>query len=114
MYTCRARCVGARVTTARLLEVHYRGKTIADVLDMPIEEGLEFFAAVPAIASTPSDAGRCGPGYVRLGQPAPTLSGGEAQRVKLSAELQKRSTDARFTCWTSRRRVCISRTSANS
>ena len=74
------------------LEVHYKGKTIAEVLDMPIEEALEFFAAVPAIARHLSTLVDVGLGYVRMGQSAPTLSGGEAQRVKLASELQKRST----------------------
>jgi excinuclease ABC subunit A len=72
--------------------VHYKGKTIAEVLDMPIEEALEFFAAVPPIARHLKTLVEVGLGYVRMGQSAPTLSGGEAQRVKLSAELQKRST----------------------
>jgi excinuclease ABC subunit A len=74
------------------LEVHYKGKTIAEVLNMPIEEAAEFFAAVPPIRRHLATLVDVGLGYVRLGQPAPTLSGGEAQRVKLSAELQKRST----------------------
>jgi excinuclease ABC subunit A len=74
------------------LEVHYKGKTIAEVLDMPIEEAAEFFAAIPAIARHLNTLVQVGLGYVRLGQPAPTLSGGEAQRVKLASELQKRST----------------------
>ena len=84
-------CHGARYNR-ETLEVHYKGKTIAEVLDMPIEEAAEFFAAVPAIARHMKTLGEVGLGYVRLGQPAPTLSGGEAQRVKLSSELQKRST----------------------
>ena len=72
--------------------MHYKGKTIAEVLDMPIEEAVEFFAAVPPIARHMKTLVEVGLGYVRLGQPATTLSGGEAQRVKLSSELQKRST----------------------
>lgn len=84
-------CHGARYNR-ETLEVHYKGKTIAEILDMPIEEALEFFAAVPAIARHMKTLVEVGLGYVRLGQPATTLSGGEAQRVKLAAELQKRST----------------------
>ena len=84
-------CHGARYNR-ETLEVHFKGKTIADVLDMPIEQASEFFAAVPAISRHLSTLVDVGLGYVRLGQPAPTLSGGEAQRVKLSTELQKRST----------------------
>lgn len=84
-------CHGARYNR-ETLEVHYKGKTIAEVLDMPIEEAVDFFAAVPAIARHMKTLVEVGLGYVRLGQPATTLSGGEAQRVKLSSELQKRST----------------------
>ncbi|THV13239.1 excinuclease ABC subunit UvrA [Nocardioides caeni] len=84
-------CHGARYNR-ETLEVHYKGKTIAEVLDMPIEEALEVFGAVPAIARHMKTLTEVGLGYVRLGQPATTLSGGEAQRVKLAAELQKRST----------------------
>ena len=84
-------CHGARYNR-ETLEVHYKGKTISEVLDMPIEIGLEFFEAVPPIARHLRTLVDVGLGYVRLGQPAPTLSGGEAQRVKLASELQKRST----------------------
>ena len=84
-------CHGARYNR-ETLEVHFKGKTISEVLDMPIEEALEFFEAVPPIARHLRTLVDVGLGYVRLGQSAPTLSGGEAQRVKLSAELQKRST----------------------
>lgn len=74
------------------LEVKWRGKSIADVLDMPCEDALEFFSAQPVIARHLQTMVDVGLGYVRLGQPAPTLSGGEAQRVKLASELSKRST----------------------
>jgi len=84
-------CHGARYNR-ETLEVHFKGRTVAEVLDMPIEEALSFFAAMPAIARHLSTLVDVGLGYVRLGQPAPTLSGGEAQRVKLASELQKRST----------------------
>ncbi|WP_396403341.1 excinuclease ABC subunit UvrA [Kocuria rhizophila] len=83
-------CKGARYNR-ETLEVHYKGKNIAEVLDMPIEEAAEFFAPFTAIARYLNTLVEVGLGYVRLGQPATTLSGGEAQRVKLAAELQKRS-----------------------
>ncbi len=83
-------CEGARYNR-ETLEVHYKGKTIAEVLDMPIEEACEFFEPITSIHRYLKTLTQVGLGYVRLGQPAPTLSGGEAQRVKLAAELQKRS-----------------------
>ncbi len=84
-------CHGARYNR-ETLEVHYKGKTIAEVLDMSIEEASEFFQPITSIHRYLKTLDDVGLGYVRLGQPAPTLSGGEAQRVKLAAELQKRST----------------------
>ena len=84
-------CHGARYNR-ETLEVHYKGKTIADVLDMPIEIAHQFFESMPTIARYLKTLCDVGLGYVRLGQAATTLSGGEAQRVKLATELQRRST----------------------
>ncbi|MGH1505285.1 MAG: excinuclease ABC subunit UvrA [Acidimicrobiales bacterium] len=84
-------CKGARYNRDTL-EILFKGKNISEVLDMPISEALEFFSNQPPIARHLQTLCDVGLGYVRLGQPAPTLSGGEAQRVKLAAELAKRST----------------------
>ncbi|NDA82770.1 MAG: excinuclease ABC subunit A, partial [Actinobacteria bacterium] len=84
-------CHGARYNR-ETLEVHYKSKTIAQVLDMPIERATDFFESIPSIHRYLKTLCDVGLGYVRLGQSAPTLSGGEAQRVKLATELQRRST----------------------
>ena len=84
-------CHGKRYNE-QTLEVHYKGKTISDVLDMPVSEAVEFFEAISGIARHLRTLNDVGLGYVRLGQSATTLSGGEAQRVKLASELQRRST----------------------
>ena len=84
-------CKGKRYNRDTL-EITFKGKNISEVLAMPIEEALEFFANQPPIARHMQTLVDVGLGYVRLGQPAPTLSGGEAQRVKLASELAKRST----------------------
>lgn len=84
-------CKGKRYNR-EALEVTYRGKTIADVLDMTLDEALEFFDAIPSIKNKLVTLSKVGLGYVHLGQSATTLSGGEAQRIKLSTELSKRST----------------------
>ncbi len=84
-------CKGQRYNRDTL-DITFKGKNVAEVLDMPCEEALEFFANQPAIARHMQTIVDVGLGYVRLGQPAPTLSGGEAQRVKLASELAKRST----------------------
>ena len=84
-------CQGKRYNR-ETLEVLYKGKSIADVLDMTVEEAEKFFAAVPAIKSKMETLNRVGLSYIKVGQQATTLSGGEAQRVKLAKELSKRAT----------------------
>ncbi|MGI8711491.1 MAG: excinuclease ABC subunit UvrA, partial [Acidimicrobiales bacterium] len=84
-------CKGARYNRDTL-DIEFKGKNVAEVLDLPCEQALEFFANQPVIARHMQTLVDVGLGYVRLGQPAPTLSGGEAQRIKLASELSKRST----------------------
>ncbi len=88
-------CQGKRYNR-EALEINYKGKNIADVLDMTVEEGLVFFENIPQIRRRVETLFDVGLGYIKLGQPAPTLSGGEAQRVKLSLELSKRATGSTF------------------
>ncbi len=88
-------CKGDRYNR-ETLQVTYRGKTVADVLDMTVEEALHFFENIPPIKRKLQTLYDVGLGYIRMGQPATTLSGGEAQRVKLASELQKRSTGRTF------------------
>ena len=84
-------CKGKRYNR-ETLEVHYKGKSIHDVLEMTVDEGVLFFEHIPAIARKLQTLQEVGLGYLKIGQPATTLSGGEAQRVKLSTELSKRAT----------------------
>jgi excinuclease ABC subunit A len=84
-------CHGSRFNR-ETLEVKYRGKSIADVLDMTVESGVEFFHAIPSIRHKLETLQKVGLGYIKLGQSATTLSGGEAQRVKLAKELSRRAT----------------------
>ena len=84
-------CAGKRYNR-EALEIHYKGKTISDVLEMTVEEALGFFANVPAVATRLRTLNEVGLGYIHLGQPATTLSGGEAQRIKLATELSRRAT----------------------
>jgi excinuclease ABC subunit A len=88
--TCEV-CKGKRYNR-ETLEVKYKGRSISDVLEMSVSEGVEFFANIPPIARHMQTLSDVGLGYIKLGQPAPTLSGGEAQRIKLSSELHKRAT----------------------
>jgi excinuclease ABC subunit A len=88
-------CKGKRYNR-ETLEIHYKGKNVAEILEMNVEEALKFFEAVPSIKSKLQTLNDVGMGYIHLGQPATTLSGGEAQRVKLATELSKRATGKTF------------------
>ncbi len=88
-------CKGQRYNR-ETLEIHYKGKNVAEILEMTVEEALGFFSAVPSIRNKLQTLHDVGMGYVHLGQPATTLSGGEAQRVKLATELSKRATGKTF------------------
>ena len=92
MYVLCDVCHGARYNR-ETLQIRYKDKNIAEVLNMTVSEGLEFFEAIPPLQRRLKTLQDVGLGYIRLGQPAPTMSGGEAQRVKLSKELSKRATD---------------------
>ena len=91
VYVPCEQCHGKRYNR-ETLDIRFKGKTIADVLDMPVEEALEFFEHIPKIRRRLETLNDVGLGYIRLGQPATTLSGGEAQRVKLATELSKVAT----------------------
>jgi excinuclease ABC subunit A len=88
-------CKGKRYNR-ETLEIHYKGKNVAEILEMNVEEALAFFEAVPSIRAKLATLNDVGMGYIHLGQPATTLSGGEAQRVKLATELSKRATGKTF------------------
>jgi excinuclease ABC subunit A len=91
VYVTCDQCKGKRYNR-ETLEILFRGKSIADVLDMTVEEGAEFFKAVPAVREKMATLARVGLGYIKIGQQATTLSGGEAQRIKLAKELSRRAT----------------------
>jgi excinuclease ABC subunit A len=88
-------CKGKRYNR-ETLEIHYKGKNVAEILEMTVDEALDFFNAVPSIRSRLQTLHDVGMGYIHLGQPATTLSGGEAQRVKLATELARRATGRTF------------------
>lgn len=91
VYVTCEECKGKRYNK-EALEIHYKGRSISDVLDMTVEEALDFFANIPAIKTKLQTLFEVGLGYIKLGQPATTLSGGEAQRIKLASELSRKST----------------------
>ena len=91
VYITCPECKGARYNQ-EALEIHYKDKNISEVLDMTVDEALKFFENIPAIKTKLAVISEVGLGYIKLGQPATTLSGGEAQRIKLSTELSRKST----------------------
>ena len=113
VYVTCDQCRGARYNR-ETLDIKFRDKSIADVLDMTVEVACDFFQAVPAIRDKMETLRRVGLGYIKVGQQATTLSGGEAQRVKLAKELSRRGhrADALYSS-TNRPRVCISTMSRN-
>ena len=102
-------CDGKRFKP-QVLEVKYRGRSIRQVLDLTVREALAFFGSSPKVLRRLQVLDEIGLGYLRLGQPATTLSGGEAQRIKIAAHLSSTSGERRCTCSTSRRRGCTSMT----
>jgi len=104
-------CNGRRFNR-ETLQVHYKGKSIADVLQMDVQEALEHFGAIPKISAMLQTLHDVGLDYIKLGQPSPTLSGGEAQRIKLARELVKKSTGRTLYILMNRRRDCTSTTSS--
>ena len=105
-------CKGKRYN-AQTLEIKYKGKSISDVLEMRVDEAAEFFSTIPRIHGQLKTIADVGLGYIKMGQPATTLSGGEAQRVKLATELSSVRRVERSTCSTSRRPACTSPTSTS-
>ena len=95
VYVTCDECKGKRYNR-EALEIRYKGKTISDILDMTVEQACEFFENIPAIARKLDTLNEVGLGYITLGQPATTFSGGEAQRIKLASELSRRSTGKTF------------------
>ena len=105
-------CQGKRFNR-ETLHVRFKGKSISDVLDMDVQEALEHFANVPKVAAMLQTLHDVGLDYIKLGQPSPTLSGGEAQRIKLRASSSRRARARPCTSWTSRPPGCISTTCAS-
>lgn len=103
-------CHGKRYNS-ETLEVHYKGKNISEILDMRVSDALEFFRHIPKIERKLQTIVDVGLGYVTLGQPATTLSGGEAQRMKLASELQNAVQARAFISWMSPQQACTAKIS---